>query len=301
MSSRELYKVIVRMLYDPALVGAVYDEPEQALAGVELTGRERAWLVQPDRRAYLTDRMRRARSLTGLMEEFPVASAFVLRRGREGSCAPETGLLDSFFSHPIFHNCIQAGKSMVFAFAEFLTLPEHAGIQADPRTAPLARLEAAIARLRRARAPEGRFLSATGQLAPEARLRTPDWIEICSLAAGTSELHGRVSKALSAGERAPVQMLADPRWSLPVLLDLDLDANEEVLIERPASPGLSWDDTSVRHATITFELASLLLAARGGISYRECLRTALALGAEPGEEAGIIDSLLAEGLLFIER
>jgi hypothetical protein len=302
MSATSLYRVMVRMLFDPDFARAVYAEGDAALVGVALTAEEHGWLVAGDRRAYRTDTMRRARALAGLMEEFPTASAFVLRRGREGAVRPERELLDAFFSSERFHRCVQDGGSMVFAFAAYLALPAHEGVAADPRVAPLVALESAIAELRRTGPPVEQAARARSPHDRRAggRLALAGWARLVRLPAGTHELHRRVGKALVAHERELLASLLDARWSLPVLLDLDADADEHLLVERPPEPGRSWAETEVRYAPVTAELAGLLETAAGGAGRAELAARARELGAAVGEETSILDGLRDEGLLVAD-
>jgi hypothetical protein len=53
----------------------------------------------------------------------------------------------------------------------------------------------------------------------------------------------------------------------------------------------------VRQAPITRELAGLLRAARPGATRGELIAAARALGADPGDDAEIVDGLVREGLL----
>lgn len=290
MSVEALYRVMVRMLYDPALVDAVYRDRATALVEDELGEVERSWLVAVDERAWRTDPMRRARSVTGLIEEFPVASACVVRRMCEGTVRVETELLDAFFSARVFHEGVRRGESMVLAFARYLEGPEHGSARADRRIAPLAGLEAAIARLRRV------VESDPGPAVPERFYLAP-WAEVLRVPAGTGELHTRISKALRLGGRSPVASVLDRQWSLPVLLELDAAAQEDLLIERPPEAGTEWSSVGVRYAPVTAELAGLLRAVAPGATRGELLAVARALGAEPGEDADVLDGLIGEGLL----
>jgi hypothetical protein len=332
MSGLALYKVLVRMLYDPRLVSEVYANGERALQGVEITPAERSWLVRSDRRAWGTDPLRRSRSLAGLMEEFPASCAFILRRGREGAVRPETNLLDAFFGSGVFHASVQEGTSLVFAFGDYLQQDAHAGVAADPRGAVLAVIESAIARVRRT----GAGGSATGG-GRDAGHRDPDApvavgptagtasdssverdpmlilsrnAEILPLPTGAYELHSRITRTLKATKRKSIEVLLHPQWSLPVLLDLDPSEIEHVLVEGTTSsenqpdeddrtftfPG-GLDRRGATVTTVTPELGGLLLAARRSRSQSFLLAEARRLGAEPGEEAGVIASLIAEGLL----
>jgi hypothetical protein len=332
MSGRALYRVMVRMLYDPPFATAVYVDPEPALAGVDLTAAERVWLRRADRRAWGTDPLRRSRSLAGLMEEFPAASAMVVRRAREGTLRPEPELLDAFFSSGTFHRMIQEGTSMVLAFGAYLEEPGHGGVLADPRVRWVARIESAIARVRRAgsglvdrsparsshperdgpparpvragieggREPAG---VAGGRDGPAVLTLSPA-VEVLVAPSGAYELHSRIARALRAARRAPVEAILDPRWSLPVLLDLDAGAPEHLLIERldrtaeeePTVPG-ELGRLEMGTALVTPELARLLLAARDGVSEEDLRNEALRLGAAREEVEEILQGLVRDGSL----
>ena len=71
MNAQALQRVVVRMLYDPALVDAVYGGAP--VEGLDAPGR--AHLIRVDRRAWATDPYRRSRSLKALIEEMPVSAA----------------------------------------------------------------------------------------------------------------------------------------------------------------------------------------------------------------------------------
>ena len=63
MSYHQLQRVVVRMLYDPALVAQIFADAATALRDEDLTDQERRWLVEADRRAYAVDPLRRTRTL----------------------------------------------------------------------------------------------------------------------------------------------------------------------------------------------------------------------------------------------
>jgi len=118
--SQALHRATVRCLYDPALVARL--RAGERLP--ELSEQEHGWLLAVDPRAWTTDPYRRSRSLTALLDEFPVAAAV---RGVR-AC-------DGFFSSQAFHRCIQDRGRLALAFGTWL--------------GPVATLELAIARSRR--------------------------------------------------------------------------------------------------------------------------------------------------------
>lgn len=133
MSARSLQRVVVRMLYDPALVAAVYEGAH--VPGLEAS--ERAHLLRVDRRAWGTDPYRRSRTLQALIEELPVSVAIA---------GVET--LDAFFSSARFHSAVQERRALVLAFADWI----------EPMVGATSRLERAIARARQQSKRTGRGL-----------------------------------------------------------------------------------------------------------------------------------------------
>ena len=273
MSHAALQRVLVRMLYDPALVRAVYRDAEAALAGVDLSPAERTWLTAADPRAYGTDPWRRARSLKALLEEFPVSAA--LSPGGAAS-------LDAYFSSAAFHEAVQARRSMALSFGDWL-LAEAAPRRRRRRRrrpglrAAAAALERAFAELRRAAeppAPEGGGLA----LAPGVRL--------LDLPAGALSIYTTLRRQLGPD---PVAALLAPGFAPPTPPPLPA-RTEAVLIEGGEA--------------LTAELAPEGLAAllRAAPAPRATLLAAArARGAAPGEDAEILDDLIAQGLLIDRR
>ena len=101
------------MLYDPAFVAQIFADPP-ALRDEDLTDQERRWLVEVDRRAYAVDPLRRARTLTALIEEFPVSVQHLVQQ------TGQPALLDAFFSSPHFHTCIQQRGSLAASFSAYV-------------------------------------------------------------------------------------------------------------------------------------------------------------------------------------
>ncbi len=103
------------MLYDPAFVAAVYDNPQFSLSDSNLTEDETRQLLATDRRSWLPDPLRRRRSLRALTDEFKAATTIALAETRS------LAALDAFFSSRFFHECVKPGGSMALAFSEFLS------------------------------------------------------------------------------------------------------------------------------------------------------------------------------------
>lgn len=278
MSHAALQRVVVRMLWDPEFVERVYATPLVALAGDDLESDEIAWLTQPDRRAWATDPARRARTLHGLLEEFPAAGALAARH--------ERGLhvLDRFFSSTTFHACIRDGASLALAFGSYLAR-EAAAATTDSRIRALASVEGGVASLRRA--PASPLLPA-GRLALRARARLLD------APAGTAALLAEITRRLASAPGGPVAAIAAGTRSLtealpalgpdheitPLLAILD-DAGAAALEE--VSPALC--------AVLRFA------ASENGATPDDLCAIARRHGADPGEDREILDGLIADGLL----
>src|SRR5437867_3273914 len=143
MSHHHLQRVVVRMLYDPVFVAQIFADPATALGHEELTDQERRWLVEVDRRAYAVDPLRRTRTLTALIEEFPVSVHHLVQQ------TSHAALLEAFFSSASFHTCIQQRGSLAAAFSEYvLAAALHRG-SPGLALAPVVQIETAITRLRR--------------------------------------------------------------------------------------------------------------------------------------------------------
>lgn len=265
MSHEVLQRTLVRMLYDPALVAAVYADS----SGLDLTPDERRWLTAQDPRAYATDPHRRGRTLTALIEELPAASALAARA--EG---PET--LDAFFSSAGFHECIQERGSLAGAYAAYLTtLPGR-----ERRLAPVARLEGAIAWARRARPrPPGAGL-----------LVTAPGVIALRLDGGTLALRQAILAALSAHRDGVVAAVVDRSLRLPDHR-LHPGAPEELLLERAP-------DGHIRVGEGSEALGDLLRACASPAPRERALAEARRHGLEPDEDAEILDGLIADGLLM---
>lgn len=288
MSHLALQRLVVRLLYDPALVDQVYADPDRALAGFDLTPAERRFVVAPDRRAYATDPHRRSRSLTELLREFPGASSLV------AASAGGLAVLDRFFSSSLFHAAIEHRGSLARAFGDYLiALAETT--EGDARLASLARLEQAIARVRRAP------IGAPNPPGP-ATMADP-WLVVSShtalvhLPAGTLEQHSAVLAAITRDGRDPVAAIAGDRLELPPAPAAGADGHDEpLLIEGVA--GNAGEEREIRVAPVTAELAELLLAAAPPGAPSSTLRAlACRLGAEPGEDVELIADLVGQGVL----
>lgn len=236
--SQALHRATVRCLYDPALV-------ERMRGGFrlpELSEQEHGWLLAVDPRAWRTDPYRRSRTLTALLEEFPVAASF-------------TGVhtCDRFFSSPAFHACIQGRSHLALAFGTWL--------------GPAARLELAVARSRR-----GRRTSGVQTRPGVVPTRVPEGFLAWFVQTRSEVLPlARLVAGAKPSSLPPTQ-------------------GGEYLIVEPGEhgPGIGGGSEA---------LNALLAFCLEGVSREQALAEARRLGCEPGEDAELVDDLLAEGLL----
>ena len=274
MSAGTVQRVVVRMLFDPALVEAVYRDADAALADEGLSPAERRWLTAPDRRAYGADALLRGRTLYALTGEYPAACAVAAKQA--GSAA-----LEAFFSTPLLHGCIRAGDSLALAFGAWLA---SGAASDDPRVRALAPVELAMARLRRR--------SETARPPADGRLRLAPDAWLGDAPEGTADLYAAVRASLAAAgpDLATAALAATrPLGDLP-----GLGQDPETLLLIASGAGM---DAQVSVEVLPEALARLLAAARPGASREALLALTRSLGVEPGEDAEIVDGLVADGLL----
>lgn len=249
MSHLALRRVMIRLLHDPAFAAALHDDPPRALAGIALDADERGWLLAEPPAAWRTDPARPARVRAALAEEYPATLALDASRA------------ETFFASTVFHAAVQARGSLALAFGDHLAGSD------DPRLRVLARLERAIAEVRRAGRPRAAVSSvperARWTLAPSARVvRVP---------------LGGVALLAAVRAVAPLPPLGS--------------ADEPVLVLAPPGGG------DVTLEPLAPALAALLERAARGADEAELVAEARRLGADPGEDAEIVAGLVADGLL----
>lgn len=174
------------------------------------------------------------------------------------------GRLDAFFSSPAFHEAIQQRRVLALTFAIWLR----------PMAGPVAALEQAVIEARRdppARPSSGLIVRAAG-------------CRVLALPEGVLALYLGVRERLGA----------DPLSALARGLNLGppppLSGEEQLLIERDAAGNAQISEIPVA-------LAGLLDAAASPTTRDALLAKARELGADPGDDAEILDGLLADGLL----
>jgi hypothetical protein len=275
---------MVRMLFDPRFAERALRDPEGALADVELSDRERAWLRAPDPRGWRTDPERPDRALTVLVQEYPASVALAAASGG--------GLekLRVFFSSAGFHRAIQDRGSMALAFGGYLIDLAEAGEVGDRRVAPLARLERTIVRLRRCAGPK----PPPANPEAEAFRLSPDKM-LDEAEAGTADLHDEVHRSLAASGSDLARVVFQPPSPLPGE-ETDPTRREPLLLElvRDEGPRVKY---MVGIAEITEELHALLARATAPRPWNELVAEAIRLGADPDDASEILSGLLADGTL----
>jgi hypothetical protein len=276
MSAQQLQRVVVRMLYDPDFVTRIFVDPTAALQDEDLTDTERSWLVQVDRRAYAVDPFRQARTLTALIEEFPV-SVHAL-----GHQAEYPALIEAFFRSSVFHACIQQRGSLAAAWSIYLGSDDIQRSILGSVHPSLVHMESAIARLRR----QSYGTATTAAAHDDALLALASTTALLYVPAGTLAYYHTVLDIL---QRHPEGLVAAACQPSTVALPMATTVHEWLLIV--------WHCAS---ASATIEL---LPDALGQVlatvpASQVALRTRLeTLGANCEEAQEILDDLLADGVL----
>lgn len=303
LSHVALQRVMVRMLFDPEYARRVLSQPQSALAGEMLTDQERSWLLRPDPRAWRADPERPLRSLDVLLREFPTSASLAVR----ASGGPEA--LREYFSSELFHRVIRERGSMALGFGQHLVRLVESGRVADRRVIPLARLETAIARIRR-RSYAGRPPAILGEelppvspiLSAEARggsVRLSPDKALHTAEAGCADLRDAILQQIGAIGQPAAGAVLDPDSPLPDL-QVDPSRGEPLLLEILPDDGPSVK-AQVGIAEITPELYSILAFACEPRSVREIVAEVRRLGATDADAPEIVDGLIEEGVLVGAR
>lgn len=278
MSHLALQHVIVRMLYDPAFVARVYEDPAAATRGCDLTDDERTWLVRADRRAWGVDPLRRARSMAGLIEEFPVTCARLVRALGVGSASER---LDRYFSSAGFHHDLQNGATLSESFGHWLAGQE-AMMGVDAATVLAEHpIEHAIVRARRS------FGSPADDLGPEELA----WAPGVDLAIARDGAVQSFASALGALRHHPKG-----------LQDAVLDAGYALVDPPPRSAAeigvlVLGQTGDVGLETVSAELATILEVCRRPVAFDDLCRHAMKVGAAVEDVRGLVDSFAGDGVL----
>jgi hypothetical protein len=255
MNPRAIQRAIVRMMYDPAFVAAVHGP--RAVPG--LGEDERALLRRVDRRAFATDRFRRARAVHAIVDEYPVGAAAIGLAAVEG-----------FLGSREFQAVLTGRDAMALAFGTWL---------AD-QASGVGRIEAAMAGLRRAEPPSP---------APGALRCAPNLAPL-TVPAGSLAWYEATLAWLGP---EPLRTLAGqpPRPGLPRRSPVrKRHADEHLLIELRPDGGMSL-------GTASEPLVRLLRHAATPRSRAALTAEAVTRGATPNEAPGLLDGLVADGLL----
>jgi hypothetical protein len=246
MSHTALRRVMIRLLHDPTFVAALRADPDQALADVALEPDERRLLAAVPEAAWRTDPDRPGRVLAALADELPIATRLAPARAA------------AFLGSRHFHEAVQKRGSLALAYGA------HLADDPEPRVVALARLETAVASVRREPSPPAP--------SPAGRLRLTPLGRLVRVRAGALDL----LRALREGD--PAGRALEP-------------GHETVLVlRRPDADdvGLEW---------LAPELEVLLeRAARP--ERRETLDAAArAVGADGSLAVQVVDGLVADGIL----
>jgi len=200
---------------------------------------------------------RRAQFLRNVSGEFALSLAVT----KDGALA------ERFTSSREFHDAVTSDSSLPLAFGEYLIRAE---------AGPLAALEAALARARRAR-------RAVPRLAPDELVLAP-WAELLELPAGTLAAAERVRAALDAGDPTPIGV------------EIAGAGSETLLLRREPEPA-PFRLASVEVERLSPALAALLARAERPLDAGARAREARAAGLTVTELHEIIAGLVADRIL----
>ncbi|MBI2567548.1 MAG: hypothetical protein HYV63_10995 [Candidatus Schekmanbacteria bacterium] len=283
MSHSATQQTVVRMLFDAAYAERVFSAPEETLAGVDLTVEERTWVTRSDPRAYRTDPHRCERALGVIVEEFPVSCTLLARQS--GSVDE----LHAFFASAFFCSSIFAGRPMALAFGDYLAA---LAARPAPKSCPLAeiaRVEHAIAQVRRA--PRAPLLPAAAvvavSLAPTAR--------VLRVTPGLLDYYGQCLAVVRSHPRGAIGAVVDPDLALPARPPSgppEATAADAIIVDFPSGaegPTLEMGAPA---------LVDLLEAAeRQTLSREDWIELAAGAGASNQEALELWAELLTDGLL----
>lgn len=255
MNPRAIQRAVVRMMYDPGFVAAVHGA--RAVPGLDED--ERTLLRQVDRRAFATDRFRRARAVHAIVDEYPASAAAI------GLAAVE-----AFLGSREFESVLAGRGAMALAFGTWLS----------DQVGGVGRIEAVMAGLRRPEplSPAPGTLRCAPSLAPlTAPAGSLAWYEATIAWLGPEPLRTLAGQAPRPGvpRRSPVRKR---------------QADEHLLIELRADGGMSL-------GTASEPLVRLLRHAAAPRSRAALTAAAVARGATTQEAPALLDGLVADGLL----
>jgi hypothetical protein len=278
-----LQRVVVRMMYDDAFRQRVYANPERALRDAPLTLQERQWLVTPPPNAYGADAYRSSRALTGLLEEFPVAGALAARLPRGAQ------RLQQFFASSGFHQCVQTRGSMAATFGAYLASGVFRSRQTPPELAPIARLETAIAQVRRA---PSLLPVAQEPITPQTPLGLAPWVALLMLHPDTLARYSALLADLRQRGGDLVEAVLDTRHRLPRGPAFRGAATAFALVSQmPGSDGPALE-------SVNDDLGKLLSAANTPRSAADLQRLVEAMDCDPDEAREVVAGLVEDRILI---
>lgn len=285
MSYHTLQHLVVRMLFDPAFVNSVYQNPEQALADLNLSEQEKKQLLSIDPRAWNHDPLRRLRTMRTLVEEFKVSATLVLSETRRLS------FLENFFSSKIFHKFIQDRKSMALAFAEYLSNAFAKGELTTPQLNDVLRLETLMARCRRELTNKIRIPALPEKLNENLRVRLIPGADVGAFQANTVETIQAVEKYLFEVSLMPAMVLCDDAPRLENLPKVE-QKKKVYLLCLPAANGVSLVDIDRLDYLV-------LIEARTTLTIQQIVERSLASGVTRTKAQEIIATALEEETLYL--
>ena len=182
LDPRRVHHAMVAMMFDPEYAARVRSDAPPG----ELSPREHALLRAVDPRALATDRYRRARAVTVLVDEFPVTAAVL------GVAA-----FERFFATEAFRSAVFGRGRMAIAFGGWVGERAHG----------IGRLESALAQVRRA--------IDDPPASTDPRLACPLRLRALVVSAGTLAYHGRVRQMLGAEPAATLARAGTRRAERP--------------------------------------------------------------------------------------
>ena len=274
MPHTALNRVIVRMLFDPIFVETLYLDPYPTLSALKIPEDLILELVKTDKRAWGVDTERRKRTLHALIGEFKCTTALALSESQS------IGLLDAFFSHPLFHDSIQNRGSLTEAFIEYLN---HLYINNDvthPHFPDILTLEATKARNRRA------HKNQPTSPASAVFYRCPG--------VSSKALNGNVIVALNKIEQylydlnlLPILALCEDRPPFPTLPSVSEPTH---FLFRPR-------DEDIHLSPISIVIHDALRILKSPLTRDSFLKQMKEKGLSTNQGGNLLDALLGEGLL----
>jgi hypothetical protein len=287
MSYHTLARLTVRLLFDQAFVAALYANPDQALAGLDLSPSERAQLIAVDRRAWNYDPLRRRRTLRSLVEEFKISTTLILSGTRS------LASLDSFFSSDLFHQSIQQRGSMGMAFARYLEDLYRSKSIDMPQLPDILRLETALARCRRelAKAGERKISQLPATISDASRVHLAPGVAVGSFQGNTISTIQRVEQYLFEVNLMPAMVLCDDAPRLDSLPEVDIKKKIYLLLS-PGANGISLLNID-RNEYLT------LYEAKAPVAIRQLISRAAASGVNNRRAQEILAEALEQKTLLI--